>query len=113
VLDGLDVELGQLVAPQGAADQQRQDDVVALALQGGAVGDGQQLFGLLAVSQFPSRVPFRLMLGISVRLAASSCPIMPGFARRYRSFPPEGADATRFVTSSQMSFSTITRQVTH
>ncbi len=27
LLDGLDVELGQLVAPQGAADQKRQDHV--------------------------------------------------------------------------------------
>jgi hypothetical protein len=34
LLDGLDVELGQLVLPQGAADQQRQDDVVAFALEG-------------------------------------------------------------------------------
>ena len=48
LLDGLDIELGQLVAPEGAADQQRQDDVVAFALQCGAVGDGQQLLRLLA-----------------------------------------------------------------
>src|SRR5258705_211035 len=39
LLDGLDIELGQLVAPQGAAHQQRQDDVIAFALQGGAVRD--------------------------------------------------------------------------
>ena len=38
LLDGLDLELGQLVPPQGAADQKRQDDVVALPLEGGAVG---------------------------------------------------------------------------
>ena len=75
LLDGLDVELGQLVPPEGAADQKRQDHIVALALEGRAVGDGQQLFGLLAGQQFPSRVPFWLMLGMSVRLAASSDPI--------------------------------------
>jgi hypothetical protein len=53
LLDGLDLELGQFVAPEGAADQQRQDDVVAFALQGGAVGDGQQLLGLLAGQPVP------------------------------------------------------------
>ncbi len=47
LLDGLDVELGQLLPAQGAADQQRQDHVIAFALQGRAVGNGQQLFGLL------------------------------------------------------------------
>jgi hypothetical protein len=48
LLDGRYLEPGQFVPPQGAADRQRQDDVVALALQGRAVGDGQQLCGLLA-----------------------------------------------------------------
>jgi hypothetical protein len=48
LLDGLNVELGQLVPPEGAANQQRQDHVVAFALQSRAVGDSQQLFGLLA-----------------------------------------------------------------
>jgi hypothetical protein len=33
LLDGRDVELGQFVPPEGAADQQRQDDIVALSLQ--------------------------------------------------------------------------------
>ena len=49
LLDGLDVKLGQFVPPQGAANQKRQDDVVAFALQSRAVGDSQQLLGLLAV----------------------------------------------------------------
>jgi hypothetical protein len=49
LLDGLDVELGQLVPPEGAANQQRQDHVVAFALERCAVGDSQQLLGLLAV----------------------------------------------------------------
>jgi hypothetical protein len=41
------------VPAQGAADQERQDRVVALALQGGAVGDGQQFLGLLAGQPVP------------------------------------------------------------
>jgi hypothetical protein len=32
LLDGLDIELGQFVAPEGAADQKRQDHVVAFPL---------------------------------------------------------------------------------
>src|SRR5258707_7724319 len=43
LLDGLDVELGQLVPPEGATDQERQDHVVALPFQGRAVGNGKQL----------------------------------------------------------------------
>src|SRR5260370_6340840 len=43
LLDGRDVELGQLVPPQGAANQKGQDHVVAFALERRAVGDGQQL----------------------------------------------------------------------
>ena len=40
-------------------------------------GDGADAPALaLEVSQFPSRVPFWLMLGMSARLAASSDPIM-------------------------------------
>ncbi len=58
LLDGRDIELGQLVPSEGAADQQRQDDIVPLPFQGRAVRNGQQLLGLLGVSQFPSRVPF-------------------------------------------------------
>jgi hypothetical protein len=49
LLDGLDVKLGQFVPPQGAANQKRQDDVVAFALERRAVWDSQQLLGLLAV----------------------------------------------------------------
>ena len=33
LLDGLDVKLGQFVPPQGAANQKRQDHVVAFALE--------------------------------------------------------------------------------
>jgi hypothetical protein len=33
---------------RSAADQQGQDDVITLAFEGGAVGHGQQLLGLLA-----------------------------------------------------------------
>jgi hypothetical protein len=76
LLDGRNVELGQLVPPEGAADQQRQDHVIAFSFQGRAVGDGDQFFRLLAGQPVPSRVPFWLMLGMSVRLAASSDPIM-------------------------------------
>ena len=53
LLDGRDVELGQLVAPEGAADQQRQDHIVAFALQRRAIGDREQLFGLLAGQPVP------------------------------------------------------------
>jgi hypothetical protein len=53
LLDGLDVKLGQLIPPQRAADQQRQDDVIAFAFQGRAVRDRQQLFGLLAGQPVP------------------------------------------------------------
>jgi hypothetical protein len=53
LLDGLDVELGQLVPPKGAANHKRQDHVIAFAFQGGAVGDGQQVFGLLAGPPVP------------------------------------------------------------
>ena len=49
LLDGRDIELCQFVAPDGAADQKRQDDVIAFALERRAVGDSQQLFRLLAV----------------------------------------------------------------
>jgi hypothetical protein len=34
LLDGLDLKLGQLIAAEGAADQERQHDVVALGLSG-------------------------------------------------------------------------------
>jgi hypothetical protein len=37
--NGRDVELGQLVPPESAADQQLQDHVVSLSLQGRAIGD--------------------------------------------------------------------------
>jgi len=37
LFDGLDVKLGQFVPPQGAANQKRQDHVVAFALQSGAI----------------------------------------------------------------------------
>ena len=48
LLDGLDIERGQFLPPQGAANQQRQDHVIAFALQCRAVRNGEQLFGLLA-----------------------------------------------------------------
>ena len=59
-LDVLDVEVRQLPPAQGAADQQRQYHVVALALQRRAVGHGEQFLGLLArqpVSQAGSLLP--------------------------------------------------------
>jgi hypothetical protein len=37
LLDGRDVELGQLVPPEGATDQKGQDDIVALPFQGVAL----------------------------------------------------------------------------
>jgi hypothetical protein len=39
LLDSVDFEFGQLVSPEGAADQQRQDAVVSLSFEGGAVGN--------------------------------------------------------------------------
>jgi hypothetical protein len=77
LLEGFDVEFSQFVPPEGAADQKRQDDVVALPFQGGSIRDGQQLLGLLTGQPIPNRVPFWLIFGMSVRLAASSDPIMP------------------------------------
>ena len=53
LLDGRDVELGQFVPPVGAADQKRQDHVIPFALNRRAVGDSQQLFGLLAGQPVP------------------------------------------------------------
>jgi hypothetical protein len=58
LLNGLDVELGQLIPPQGTAHQSRQDHVIAFALQSGAVGTASSSFACSRVSQFPSRVPF-------------------------------------------------------
>ena len=52
-LDVLDIERGQFPSPQGAADQQRQDHVVPLALHGRAVGDGQQFPRLLLRQPVP------------------------------------------------------------
>jgi hypothetical protein len=53
LLDSFDVELGQLVPPQSAADQQGQDHVIPFALERRAVGDSQQLFRLLASQPVP------------------------------------------------------------
>jgi len=91
LLDGLDVELGQFVPPQGAADQQRQDDIIAFALQGKAVRDGQQLFGLLAVQ--PVAQPGSLLTDVRDFREARRIldPIMP-FCR---------ASATSFRTAER------------
>jgi hypothetical protein len=52
-LDLFYIKVGELVPAQGAADQERQDRVIAFALQGGAVGDGQQLLRLLPGQPVP------------------------------------------------------------
>jgi hypothetical protein len=52
-LDGLDNERGQLLAAKGAADQERQDDVIALTLMCGPIGNGQQLLRLLPRQPVP------------------------------------------------------------
>ena len=57
-------QIGQLVAPEGAAEQKRQDHVVAFALQRGAVGDRQQLFGVLAGQPVPQ--PGSLLANVGV-----------------------------------------------
>jgi hypothetical protein len=79
LLDGGDVELGQLVPPEGAADQKRQDDIVALALQGRAVRNGEQLFRLLAGQPVAQAGSLLADVGDAVRFAASSAPSMPFF----------------------------------
>ena len=73
LLNGLDFELSQFIPSEGAADQQGQDEVVALAFEGRAVRDCQEFLGLLTGQP----VPFCRIFGMSVRLAASSWPIMP------------------------------------
>jgi hypothetical protein len=50
---GRDIELGQLVPRRHAADQQGQDDVVALPFQSRAVGNRQKLFRLRAGQPVP------------------------------------------------------------
>jgi len=76
-LDGTDLERGELLPAEGAADQQRQDDGVPLALEGGAVGDGQQFLGLLFGEPVPQPGSLLPDVGVSVRLAASSADSIP------------------------------------
>jgi len=81
MLNGRDVELGQFVAPEGAAHQQRQDHVVALALQGAALWDGQEFFCLLPgqpVSQASSLLPDVGDVGQAGRLLRSDQVVTPG-----------------------------------
>jgi hypothetical protein len=83
LLNGLDVKLGQLVPPEGAADQKRQDHGVALALEGRAVGDGQKFFGLLPgqpVPQPSSLLPDVGDIGQARRLLRSDQVVPPGLA---------------------------------
>jgi hypothetical protein len=76
-LDLLYIKVGQLVPAQGAADQEGQDHVVPLAFQGGAVGDGQKFPGLVAGQPVPQADSLLADVGMSVRPAASSDPIIP------------------------------------
>lgn len=50
-------ERGKFPSPQGAADQEGKNGVVALPLRGGPVGDGQQLAACSLVSQSPAGSP--------------------------------------------------------
>jgi hypothetical protein len=71
------------VPAQGAADQQGQDDIAALAFQGGAVGDGQELLRLLAgkpVPQPSSLLPDVGDVGQAGRLLQSDHVVPPGLA---------------------------------
>jgi hypothetical protein len=79
LLNCRDVELCQFVATQGAADQKSQDHVVAFALEGRAVGDGQQLLRLLRGQPVAQPGALLAQVGTSVRVAASSAPSMPFF----------------------------------
>jgi hypothetical protein len=63
LLNGLDFELSQFIPSEGAADQQGQDEVVALAFEGRAVRDCQEFLGLLTGQP----VPFCRIFGMSVR----------------------------------------------
>src|SRR5271156_4980876 len=47
-LDTVNIQTGQLLSPQSAAQQQRQNRVVPLPFDLGAVGDREQLLGLFA-----------------------------------------------------------------
>ena len=52
-LDRIDIERGELLPAQGAADQKRQDHVIPLALERRPIGNGQQLLRLLPGQPVP------------------------------------------------------------
>jgi len=81
-LDGLEVEGGELLPAEGAADQQCQDRVVAFALEGGTIGNGQQLFGLFPgepVAQTGSLLPDVGDVAETGGLVNPEQPARPGF----------------------------------
>jgi hypothetical protein len=85
LLDSFDVKLGQLVPPQGAANQKRQDHVVAFSFEGRAVGNGQQLLRLLAGQPIPQ--PGSLLgdvgdVGQAGRLLRPDHVVPPGLAHQ-------------------------------
>ena len=81
-LDGTDVERGEFLPAQRTADQERQEDVVPLAFEGRAVGDGQQFPGLLfgePVPQAGSLLPDVGDLGEVGGVFGGQHPVLAGF----------------------------------
>ena len=88
-LDLLNIQVGELLAAQRAADQQCEDRVIALSFNRRAVGDRKQLFCLLPGQ--PVAEPSSLLRDIRdlVRFAASSalCSIFRLYIRNSKQQP--------------------------
>ncbi len=82
-LDGCHVEFGQLIRAQGAADEQRQDDVIPFSCGGRPVRYGKQLLRLVASQPVPeagSLLPDVRNVGQVSGLLSREHPVLPRLA---------------------------------
>jgi hypothetical protein len=78
LLNGLDFELSLFIPSEGAADQQGQDDVIALPLEGRANRDRQQFLGLLAGQPVPeASAPLPYIWDVRVLSAVQRASVFP------------------------------------